>query len=73
MKIIAGQVEVYGTKDEVAILTARTSIKPKKYVLSSRVAHFVSMLCQNVSDLQISNSFEKLRLFCIKVIFTIFF
>jgi hypothetical protein len=35
MKIIAGEVEVYGTKDEVAILTARTSIKPKKYVLSS--------------------------------------
>ena len=30
-------------------------------------------ICQNVSDFQISNSFEKLRSFYIKVILYIFF
>ena len=32
-----------------------------------RVAHFYLVNCQNSSDLQISNSFEKLRSFCIYV------
>ena len=31
--ILAGQTEVYGAKDEETILTARTSQKPKKFVI----------------------------------------
>ena len=32
-----------------------------------RVAHFYLVNCQNSSDLQILNSFEKLRSFCMEV------
>ena len=33
VKILEGQKEVYGAKDEQTILTARTSQKPKKFVV----------------------------------------
>ena len=34
--------------------------------INNRVAHFYLVNCQNSSDLQISNSFEKLRSFCME-------
>ena len=35
VKIMEGQKEVYGAKDEKTFLTARTSQKPKKFVFST--------------------------------------
>ena len=35
VKILEGQKEVYGAKDEQTILTARTSQKPKKLVFNT--------------------------------------
>ena len=46
--ILAGQTEVYGAKDEETILTARTSQKPKKFVLPTLYVLFFSWTTQKI-------------------------
>ena len=55
----------FGAKMCICVVASVFSIRgpnPPYYgIVSPRVAHFDEVFCQNVFDLQISNSFEKLR------------